>query len=111
MSFKKWDIVLVPFPFTNLKTLKKRPALVLSPQHFNEGPDLVIMFITSNISSFGRAGDYILQNWKESGLPKPSMIRMKFATIEKLLVLKTLGSVHTFNQKSINQKLEQFFDL
>lgn len=101
----------MPFPFTNLKTLKKRPALVLSPLQFNEGPDLVIMFITSNISSFGRPGDYKLQNWKESGLPKPSMVRMKFATIEKSLVLKELGTVHTSDRASINQKLEQFFDL
>jgi len=111
MTFKKWDIVLVPFPFTNLKTLKKRPALILSPQLFNEGPDVVIMFITSNISSFGRAGDYKLQNWKESGLPKPSMVRMKFATIEKSLIIKRLGTVYFSDQKSINQKLELFFDL
>lgn len=69
------------------------------------------MFITSNISSFGRAGDYKLKNWKESGLPKPSMVRMKFATIENSLVLKKLGSIHTSDRGFINQKLKHFFDL
>lgn len=54
ITYKKWDIILVPFPFTDLKTVKKRPALVISPEEYNVGPDLIIMFITSNLSSFGK---------------------------------------------------------
>jgi len=111
MSYRKWDIVLVPFPFTDLKTQKKRPALVLSPEHYNSGPDIVILFITSNLSAFGRPGDYKLSEWKSSGLPKPSMTRMKFATINKSLVLKKLGSVTKADQELINEKLSVFFAL
>lgn len=111
MTFNKWDIVLVPFPFTNLQSVKKRPALILSPDNYNNGPDLVILFITSNLSAYGRMGDYRLQDWKFSGLPKPSMIRMKFATIEKSIVLKKLGSIPENDQKAINGELKRFFGL
>ena len=108
MTYKKWDIVLVPFPFTNLKSTKKRPALIISPDEYNSGADLVIMFITSNISSFGITGDYIIQNWKESGFPKPSMTRMKFATIEKSIVIKKIGRLHKNDFTSLIQKLTDF---
>jgi len=50
MTCEQWDIVLVPFPFTNLRSIKKRPALIISPNRFNNGPDVVILFITRNIN-------------------------------------------------------------
>jgi len=111
MTCEKWDIVLVPFPFTNLRSIKKRPALIISPNQYNSGPDFVIQFITSNIKSYGRTGDTIIQKWKESGLPKPSMIRMKFATIEKSIIIKRIGRVTPIDQNTIHNKLYTFFSL
>lgn len=46
-TYKKWDIVLVPFPFTDLTTSKKRPGLVISPEEYNKGSDILISFITT----------------------------------------------------------------
>ena len=46
MSYKVGDIVLVKFPFTNLKSAKKRPVIVVKSQsNFN---DIVCFQITSN---------------------------------------------------------------
>jgi len=111
MTCKKWDIVLVPFPFTNLRSIKKRPALIISPHHYNNGPDIVILFITSNVKSYGRTGDTIIQKWKESGLPKPSMTRMKFATIEKSIIIKKIGRITSIDRETIQNKLYTFFSL
>lgn len=111
ITYKKWDIILVPFPFTNLKTVKKRPALVISPEEYNAGPDLIILFITSNLSSFGKPGDHKIVEWNKSRLPKPSMVRMKFATIEKSIIIKKLGEILKTDQLAINNNLKDFFTI
>lgn len=111
MICEKWDIVLVPFPFNNLQSIKKRPALIISPNRYNSGPDTVILFITSNIKSFGRPGDYIIQNWQKSGLPKPSMVRMKFATIERSIIIKKLGRITQIDQDALESELQTFFGM
>ncbi len=108
-TYKKWDIVLVPFPFTNLSTTKKRPALIVSPDEYNDKMDIVIAFITSKIDQDYRMGDYLIKNWRGANLPKPSMIRMKFATIDKSIIIKKLGQLQENDIGEFTQMLIQFF--
>ncbi len=50
-GYKRGDIVLVSFPFTDLSSSKRRPALVVSPDSFNDaGADLVLAAITSQVT-------------------------------------------------------------
>ncbi len=106
---KKWDIVLVPFPFTNLKSFKKRPALVISPDAYNDRLDVVIAFITSKMDQSNRYGDYIIKEWSKSGLPKPSMLRMKFATVGKFMIIKKIGKLAKKDQNCFSSQLIDFF--
>ena len=106
----RWDIVLVPFPFTDLSTVKRRPALVVSPDTSNHsGPDLVIAFLTSRVNATPRSGDYRLQAWRAADLPKPTMLRMKFATLDRSVVIKTLGRVAQMDRPAIRDVLMAFF--
>jgi len=107
--YKKWDIVLVPFPFTDLSSAKRRPALVVSPDNYNLEKDVVIAYITSQMNLTPRIGDYDLQKWKEAGLPKPSKVRMKFATIDKSIIIKTIGNLKKEDSEEIEKILLSFF--
>jgi mRNA interferase MazF len=107
---KKWDVILVPFPFTDLSSAKRRPALIVSPDSYNAGKDVVIAYITSQINSSFRLGDYKLQKWKEAGLPKISMIRMKFATIDKAIIIKTIGKLEDIDREKTEENLLSFFN-
>ena len=109
-AYRKWDIVLVPFPFTDLTAVKRRPALIISPDSYNRsGPDAVIVFITSRKDLPSRPGDHRIRFWKESGLPKPSMLRMKFATIDQTIIVKKLGSLFREDQRAVQAAFSEFF--
>ncbi len=109
MIYRKWDIILVSFPFTNLKSSKKRPALIISPNEYNSKDDLIIAFITSQIDRAYRTGDYHIQEWQQAKLPKPSMIRMKLATIEKSIVVKKLGQLPENDIQQFQDIFSRFF--
>lgn len=111
MTYERWDIVLLPFPFTNLRASKKRPALVISPKAYNSGLDILVMFLTSNLKSASRIGDYIIAEWQQAGLPKPSMTRMKFATIDNKLVIKKIANLTDKDRKAINENMREFFGI
>jgi len=107
--YKKWEIVLVPFPFSDLSSAKRRPALIVSPDLYNTGKDIVIAYITSQMNISPRFGDYNLQKWKEAGLPKPSKVRMKFATLDKSIIVKKLGKLEKEDSEEIEKILLAFF--
>ena len=46
-----WDVVVVPFPFTEKAGAKRRPALVLSPRPFNENGHTLLAMITTQSHS------------------------------------------------------------
>ena len=104
MSFNRGDVVLVPFPFTDLTTQKRRPALVISSNRFNtSSADIILLGITSQITTDLVQSDYRLTSdeQKRSGLPKPSIVKAaKVVTLSQGLVRKRLGQlpVQTVNQ-------------
>ena len=108
-SCKRWEIILVPFPFTDLTSFKRRPALVVSPDSYNADKDVVIAYVTSQMIAPPKIGDYKIQEWKAAGLPKPSMVRMKFATIDRTIVIKTVGELETVDREETEKIILSFF--
>ncbi len=103
----KGDIVLVPFPFTDLSGNKLRPAIVL----IHSENDVAVAFITTQLQ-WKEETDIILQPDSINGLKKESLIRLsKLASIDKELIVGKLGAVNTTALQLINQKLIQLFQL
>lgn len=94
MIYRFGDIVLVPFPFTDQSSHKKRPAVVVSSNSYNENkPDLIIMAITSQITLPLSLGEYQIIDFLSSGLLKPSVIKPVISTVEKTLIIRKLGQL------------------
>ena len=97
------DVVLVPFPFTNLQTTKKRPAVIISSLSYNQArPDFILMAITSQVKNERSTGEYILQDWQQAGLLKPSMIKPLIATLEQNKIVKNMGQLSNTDREMLN---------
>ena len=93
-AFNFADVILVPFPFpfTDQFASKQRPAVVISSARYHaERPDLILMAVTSRIRPVPTFGEVAIADWASSGLLKPSVLKPIVATLEQVLVLRTLG--------------------
>ena len=100
------DLVLVPFPFSDLRAYKRRPAAVVSSSvHHRNRPDLIILAITSQPRVAPSASEVPVTEWKEAGLLKPSVFNPVLTTIEKSLVLRKLGRLSEGDQRVLRELL------
>ncbi|HET6384518.1 MAG TPA: type II toxin-antitoxin system PemK/MazF family toxin [Armatimonadota bacterium] len=88
------DIVLVAFPFTDLSTTKRRPAVVLSADQ----NDFTLAFISSRDATALAVGEVALlpahPEFPLSGLSTPSKIRAaKLVTLNRSLIARRLGRI------------------
>ncbi|MGH8306729.1 MAG: type II toxin-antitoxin system PemK/MazF family toxin [Gammaproteobacteria bacterium] len=108
MTFEPWDVVVVPFPFTDKKSSKRRPALVLSAkQHFNTGHSVLAM-ITSRDNA-GWPLDVPIADGGAAGLWAPSVVRMKLFTLDDRLILRKAGSLSGKDVKAVAATLKKLF--
>jgi mRNA interferase MazF len=89
------EVVLVPFPFTDLSQVKRRPVLVLSGgRHNKASEDFICCGITSNLGN--RRNSILLEpsEMVDGSIPVRSRIKFdKVFTLEQSLILKSLGRV------------------
>jgi mRNA interferase MazF len=104
---KKGDLVLIPFPFTNLKGNKLRPALIL----VNSETDITVCFITTQLIC-KEATDLEISPSTRNGIKKNSLIRVsKIATLDKELALGKLGDLDVELKDELNKNLKLLFIL
>jgi mRNA interferase MazF len=102
------DLVLVPFPFTDQSTTKRRPAVIVSSAAYHrERPDLVILAVTSQVRPVAGLGEASIVQWKEAGLLKPSVLKPVLATIERGLMLRKLGRLADPDRATLRKVLAE----
>jgi mRNA interferase MazF len=103
----KGDIVLVPFPFSDLSGNKLRPSLII----IETEKDVTVAFITTQIQ-WKEATDMLLRPTNVNGLKKESLIRLsKLATIDKDIVAGRLGSITNEELNELNNNLKVILKL
>jgi len=107
---KRGTIVLTKFPFTDLTTFKRRPAIIVSKDN-RSNTDFIVAFITSVVPVKLSDTDLLLdsgnKDFKKSGLRKPSVIKSdKLATLNKSIFSGELGSVSLQTLKEIDSCLK-----
>ncbi len=105
--YEQGDILLVPFPFTNLLAVKNRPVLVLSNDEYNrKGADILTCGITSNLkdAQFSVLIDNTILI--HGSLPVESRIKAdKLFTLEKTIIIKKIGKINKETMKAVKEEL------
>ncbi len=101
----KGDIVVVPFPFSDLSANKKRPALVLANL---TGDDIILCQITSQAKSDLYSVPLSPKDVDNGNLKVDSFIRPnRIFTSHKNLILYKLGSIdNTIFQNVVSELLQ-----
>lgn len=114
MTLTKGDVVLVPFPFTNLQQTKLRPAVVLWAD--TNGQDVTLCFVSSQDIDNLNLGEFVLSlsdpDFSETGLKVDSKVRVtRLLTVERKLITRRIGKLSTSQLQQLNITMIQSFQL
>ena len=104
------DLILLSYPFSNLKEMKVRPALVISNNIFNnKSEDCILVPLTSVIKNEPYSIIINQENLNEGKLIKTSRIRVdKVFSVQKNLIKMKIG---VLNEDIFERVKKEFFSL
>ena len=108
------QIVLAPFPYSDLRGMKRRPACVVSASSYNEGPDVIVAMVTSSGTRLHDPGmgDVTINDWRAAGLRRPSVVRTgRLLVLERRLLTALLGSLAPDDVEAVDRALLTVFGL
>lgn len=106
-SYKVWDVVKVPFPYTNRPVSQFRPALVVALPHEARGGFLLWVLMITSAENRAWPCDVVVSDLAGAGLPAPSLVRTaKIATIEAQAAEK-IGSLSKQDRALVRKCLAQ----
>ena len=107
MGYERFDLVVVPFPFTDSATSKRRPALVISNgEIFNLPAGHSVMAMITSASNAGWPLDVAISDGDAAGLAAASLVRMKLFTLDNRFILRRLGRLAAADRKSVATALK-----
>ena len=109
LTYKPFEVIVVPFPFTDKAATKRRPALVLSSESFNSAIRHSVLAMITSASHSAWPLDVTIQDLKDAGLTSPSVIRMKLFTLDHSLIQKHIGCLSLQDQTLVKSSLESLW--
>jgi len=105
-KFVKGNVIVIPFPFSNLSAAKRRPALVLANL---TGDDILLCQITSHYSDEKHVIELKTTDFETGSLPVNSYIRpTRIFTADKNIILKTVG---TASSEILNKTIDHIISI
>jgi mRNA interferase MazF len=109
MNYSKGEIILLPYPFTDLTTRKVRPAVVVSSEK-GKYEDIFVIPLTSRVHNLSE-GEFVLENWQEAGLNVPTAIKRGCILVDAGLIIKKIGNLTEKDLLLVNNALKIWLGL
>ena len=107
-NYLKNEIVLIRYPFSDLTNFKVRPAVIINAPHISH--DVFIIPLTSKTSSL-MSGEFVLSDWKQSGLNVETAVKRGIYTIKESLIRKSVGTISNTDAKNLENSIRIWFGL
>lgn len=111
--YERGTVVLVRFPFTNLRSTKQRPAVVVSSEaHQRSGDDVIVAAVSSQRAERPGPFDHVVEAWSDAGLLMPSVVRAgKLVTLHRGVIRRRLGRIAGTDLAAIDALVGQALEL
>lgn len=107
MTYERFDVVVVPFPFLDSSASKRRPAVVISHEAaFNAPAGHSVMAMITSAGNAPWPLDRPVQDISSAGLSAPSVVRMKLFTLDNRFVLRRAGKLSSRDGKALAAALK-----
>ena len=114
-SYRAWDIVVVPFPFTDAPGRvvgKVRPAVVVSTELLSLRNGKHVLAMITSAGNSAQFGDVAIQDLMTAGLPAASVVRpSKLAVVEDADIHKRVGTLAHADRLKVAQQLRAYLAL
>lgn len=111
IAYRRGDVVLVNFIFSDESATKRRPAVILSSSAYQQGRDEVIIAAITSTTDRILVGDHLIDKWQEAGLLYPSVATGIIRTIKSTMIDRKLGTLKTQDISAIDRQLRLSLDL
>ena len=105
------DVVLVSFVFPDEAGAKRRPAVVVSSDAYNEGRREAIIAAITSRTDRTLVGDHPISDWQGAGLLFPSVATGIIRTIHQGMIARKLGTMAASDMRAIDGKLRYILGL
>ncbi len=107
MKFNQGDIVLIPIPFTDLSSQKRRPVIIISNDAYNGNTtDILVVALTSNPRAVDYSFSITSADLAIGKLKRPSRVRVdKIYTLSQSIVVRKFGEVGSTVLQKIRKAL------
>ena len=107
------NIVLIPFPYSDLTTVKQRPVLILSNKEYNEhNEDILCCAITSQERGYEHSVDIQNTDLDNGNLRYDSKVRPnRIFTLEQNKIIKRLGKLNSSKYEEVISNISEMIDL
>ena len=110
MTFERFSVVVVPFPFADRAASRRRPAVVVSaPEPLGGWVGHSILAMVTSAANPPWPLDVPVTDLAAAGLPQPSVIRMKLFTLDDRLILRVAGRLAPADAAAAEDALRRVF--
>lgn len=108
MTYDAFDVVVVPFPFTDRTATKRRPVLVLSQKSiFGAVIEHSVLAMITSAANAPWPLDVPIRDGASAGLTAASVVRMKLFTLDNQLILRKSGGLSAADRNSVTTALRK----